>query len=87
MSVQFEEEQLLARAPVKSVSKGIPSLLVSWGLAKDEKSAATLLLLACGGALVLSIGILVVTSSGKQPVAPEEYQDPARVIVPPPRTL
>lgn len=87
MSVQFEEEQLLSRAPVKSSKRGLPALLVSWGLAKDERGAATLLLIVCGVALIFSIGALVLSSSSGKHVTPEEYRDPARVTIPPSRAL
>ena len=86
MNVTFEEEQQLSRAPARSATKGMTALVISWGLAKDEKGAAMVLLMAAGAALVLAIGIWVFASPARPAVSPERYQDPARVSIPPTRT-
>lgn len=86
MSVQFEEEQQLSRTPVRSSAKGMTALVISWGLAKDEKSAQTILLITAGAAFVLALGVWVFASPARPAVSPERYQDPARVTIPPART-
>lgn len=86
MSIQFEEEQQLSRIPARSTTRSMTALVISWGLAKDEKSAATMLLIAASMALALAAGIWLFASPTRQAVSPEAYQDPARVSIPPSRT-
>ncbi len=83
MSVQFDEGQMFSRTPGKATTRSIPSFLVSWGIAKNEASAATLLFAASCIVLVLSIAIYMFSSHQKDGVSPQEYQDPAGIAVPP----
>lgn len=64
MSVQFEEEQQLSRTPMQSSAKGITALLISWGFAKDEKSAQTILLITVVVCIVI-IGAVWLFSPGR----------------------
>lgn len=86
MNVTFEEEQQLSRAPVQSTAKGMTALVISWGLAKNEKGATTVLLITAGAALALALGVWLFSSPARPAVSPERYQDPARVTIPPTRT-
>ena len=85
MNVVFNEEQAYGRT-VARTPRGLFALVIGWGLAKDEKSATTVLLILFGITLILAVGVIVLASPSKQAVSPEKYADPARVTIPPPRT-
>lgn len=72
MSVQFEEEQQLSRTPMRSSAKGITALLISWGLAKDERSAQTILLITVAACIVLIAGVWLFSPGRAQGPTHEE---------------
>ena len=47
MSVTFDEEQQITRAP-QSRASGLYGLVIRWGFAKNEKGASAVLLVATG---------------------------------------
>ena len=61
MSVTFDEEQQITRAP-QSRASGLYGLVIRWGFAKNEKGASAVLLVATGIMIVLIIGLWAMSS-------------------------
>lgn len=72
-NVSFEEEQQLASAPIASrAPKGIVGMLIKSGLAKDEKSANTVMLIIVGICIVAAGAVFMLMGSGERPLTDAE---------------
>ncbi len=46
MSVEFENQPVIKRAPIKKGKAGLPDLLIKWGVAENQQKANTILTIA-----------------------------------------
>ena len=74
--VQFSQEQY---APTRTYSstKGIPALVVKWGLARTEKEANMLLLGTAGLCIIAAIALPFFFGSSDKSFSSEEYTQDA----------
>ena len=72
-NVSFEEEQQLATGPIASRGpKGITGWLIKTKLAKDEKSASTVMLIIVGVCVVVAGGIFFLMGGDDRPLTDAE---------------
>ncbi len=72
-NVSFEEEQQLASGPIASSGpKGISGWLIKSKLAKDEKSANTVMLGIIGLCIVVAVAFFVMMGGDDRPLTDSE---------------
>lgn len=70
--VQFTEEQYAPAPRQASAISGLVSVVMAWGLAKDEREAEKVLLIIAGIAAVIGVAVWWISTPHVQPMSKQE---------------